>query len=170
MLGEENRGWYHLAAAMRFERTQGYRVGETEENFSRLLKYVKEMKFEGRPIAEIPMVRYGLARIAAEIQVVRLMCYWVSWLQDQGHDVTNWEAPITKVFRSEIQERLANLAIDIMGQYGQLEKWGKDQERIPIKGGAAEWYRDGRKEEIGAGTTEIQFNIASIRGLGLPRQ
>jgi len=57
-----------------------------------------------------------------------------------------------------------------MGQYGQLEKWGEDQGRIPIKGSAAEWYRDSRKEEIGAGTTEIQFNIVSIRGLELPRQ
>ncbi|MFC2001599.1 acyl-CoA dehydrogenase family protein [Chloroflexota bacterium] len=169
MLGEENRGWYHLAAAMRYERTQGYRVGETEENFNVLLKTVKEMKVEGHPVTDIPWVRQSLANIATEIQVVRLLCYWVAYLQDQGKDVTAWEAPITKVYRSEIQERLANIAVDILGQYGQLEKWGSTHERIPMRGRAVELYEDSRKEEIGAGTTEVQFNIVALRGLGLPK-
>ena len=169
MLGEENQGWYHLAAAMRFERTQGYRVGETRENFQALLEAVKQLKVEGRPITEIPWVRHSLANIATEIQVVRLMCYWVSYLQDQDKDVTDWEAPITKVYRSEIQERLGNLAADILGQYGQLE-WGVNHDRIPMRGRAAELYEDSRKEEIGAGTTEIQFNIVALRALGLPKE
>ncbi len=168
LLGEKNRGWYALAQAMRFERTMGYRVGESADDFARLLKAVKELRFDGQPVSRIPWVRYTLAQIATEIQIVRLMCYWVAYLQDKGVEVTDREAPITKVFRSEIQERLGNAAIEILGEYGGLEKWNGSRDRVPLHGAAAEWYQDSRKEEIGAGTTEVNWNIVGIRGLGLP--
>jgi alkylation response protein AidB-like acyl-CoA dehydrogenase len=169
LLGEKNKGWYAISQAMRFERTQGLRIGEMQEQLDRLVKAVKELTYDGKPVAKIPWVRYAIAQMATEIKAVIQMCYWVAYCQDHDIEVTSHGAPLTKVFRTELQDRFGHIAIEIMGEYGGLEKWNNTRDNVPTHGLAAEWYQDSRKEEIGAGPTEVQLNIVSERGFGLPR-
>ena len=169
MVGDKNQGWYVLATAMGFERTQSIGVAKLESSFAELVKCVKEIKYEGRPLSQIPAVRSALANIATEIQIAWLLSYRVAWLQGQGQSVGAKEAPMAKLSRSEVEERFANTVTDVLGQYGQLEKWGEDKKRIPLHGEAATLYRDSRTDQIAAGTSEVQLNIIAQRGLGLPR-
>ena len=75
------------------------------------------------------------------------------------------EAAMFKLFSTELHQRLANAALDMLGPEGLLSK--ADAE-APA-GGKWEWsYRATALDTIGAGTSEIQKNIIARRGLDLP--
>jgi hypothetical protein len=68
---------------------------------------------------------------------------------DAGLDST-YEASVSKLFASEMAERVASAAIQIHGGYGYLEDY--DVEKI---------YRDVRVYQIYEGTSEIQKIVIS---------
>ena len=65
----------------------------------------------------------------------------------------------------ELGQRLADLAIDIMGPYGHVEysKWS------PLGGSMIDLYQSSIGFNICAGSNEIQRNIIAWVGAGLPR-
>ena len=121
MLGELNRGWYNLAVTMGLERSQAQGVAEMERRFADLVEFVKRAQRQGKPLGSFPAVRYALARLATELQTAKLLSYKVVWMQGAGLDVGAKEAPLAKLYHSELVERFASTALDILGQYGQLE-------------------------------------------------
>jgi alkylation response protein AidB-like acyl-CoA dehydrogenase len=65
-----------------------------------------------------------------------------------------------------MMQRLAQVGMQMMGLYGQLEfntKWA------PLKGKIERLYLTSVSGTIAGGTSEIQRNIIAERGLGLPR-
>jgi alkylation response protein AidB-like acyl-CoA dehydrogenase len=85
-------------------------------------------------------------------------------MQAKGQ-IPNAEASMSKMYGSELQQRLANAGMEIMGLGGQLEsgKWA------PLAGKLEQYYLSTSALTVAAGTTEIQKNIIAGRGLGLPR-
>jgi alkylation response protein AidB-like acyl-CoA dehydrogenase len=75
------------------------------------------------------------------------------------------EASALKLFATELSIKMANTAIEVMGQYGELLKGSL----APLQGKIALGYLDSISGVIGAGTSEIQRGIIASRGLGLPR-
>ena len=171
LIGEKNRGWYHLVSggAMVLERTQPAPWNRPSFLFEEFVEYVKHAQREGQPLSNVPAVRYALADLAVEVKIAWLLNYRAAWMLERGMDVSSKEVPMAKLCLTELLERFANTAIDILGQSGQLESWGLEQRWVPLKGGIAREYRDSRELQIGGGTSEIQRNIIAIRGLGLPR-
>jgi alkylation response protein AidB-like acyl-CoA dehydrogenase len=91
--------------------------------------------------------------------------YRLAWLLEQGI-VPFSEASISKVFTSELEKRLGNLGMQVLGLYGQLQQ-GTPQ--APYDG-YLEWeYRFSPMQAVGGGANEIQRIIIAIAGLGLPR-
>lgn len=89
----------------------------------------------------------------------------VAWMLDAKRIPSN-EASISKLFGSEMRQRLANTAVSLLGVYGQLvgdDKWS------PLKGRLAQMYLSAVAGTIGAGTSEVQRNIIAMRELKLPR-
>jgi alkylation response protein AidB-like acyl-CoA dehydrogenase len=84
---------------------------------------------------------------------------------DQG-EVPNAEASLQKVLSSEIQQRIADEGIQLMGSYGQL---ALDSPHAPCDGAMVESWLLSPMMRFGGGTNEIQRNIIAQRGLGLPR-
>jgi len=72
---------------------------------------------------------------------------------------------MTKVFAGELQERLGEAALDILGAGGLL---GEDAPSAPVAE-MEQMLRHSIMGVIGGGTAEIQRNIIAIRGLDLPR-
>jgi alkylation response protein AidB-like acyl-CoA dehydrogenase len=70
-----------------------------------------------------------------------------------------------KVFASELQERLGEAALDILGAGGLLSE---ESESAPV-GTMEQVLRHSIMGMIGGGTNEIQRNVIAQRGLGLPR-
>ena len=75
------------------------------------------------------------------------------------------DASAGKIFFSELGERFAHLATDILGPYGQVKfsRWA------PMGGAWEKMYQECFVTTISMGTNEIQRNIIAWYGLGLPR-
>jgi hypothetical protein len=76
------------------------------------------------------------------------------------------ESSAVKVFGSELNIRINNTLMDIMGLYGQLRP---ADERAPANGTAVVHFLDDLLFIFGGGANEIQRDIIASVGLGLPR-
>ncbi len=159
LIGQENRGWYQIASQLDYERSGIERVMSNYPLFVDIINLAKE---EG--LGKDPLVRYKLAQLGIEFEVGRLFCYRVAWLLSQGI-VPNYEAAMAKTFCTEFEQRLANVASQIMGLYGQLMPGSK---MGLLKGRVARAYLYSPAYTMQGGTSEILRNIVGIRGLGLP--
>jgi alkylation response protein AidB-like acyl-CoA dehydrogenase len=165
LLGEKNRGWYMATTTLSYERTAIEAPARAQRILNDLVRYAKLTKKNGHTLAEDPNVRQRLAQMAIEIDVARCLSYRVATTQSRG-EIPGPEAPANKVFCSELIQRLAQVGMQMMGLYGQLEfntKWA------PLKGKIERLYLTSVSGTIAGGTSEIQRNIIAERGLGLPR-
>ncbi len=162
LVGELNRGWYHVAVALDFERSgiANYANGR------RLLEQLSTVVAENPELLRNnPSVRLRLADRAVELAVGTSIAYRIPWMQSRGK-IPNYEASMSKLFGSELTQRIAATGIEVLGQYGQL-KPGSPAARL--QGRLADAYETAVSATIAAGTSEIQRGIIAGRGLGLPR-
>ncbi|MGB2695924.1 MAG: acyl-CoA dehydrogenase family protein [Dehalococcoidia bacterium] len=165
LLGEQNRGWYVATSTLDFERSGIARVIGSYRNYESLVDYARETKREGRSLLAEPLVRHALAELKIEFEVGRLLSYRVAWMQGQSI-VPNYEASVSKMYGSELAQRLANVGMRLLGLGGQLDPaspWA------PLRGRFESLYIGAAALTIAAGTSEVQRNIVAGRGLGLPR-
>ena len=164
MVGEENRGFYHIMDALSFERLFVFATELFYPFFNSMIQYVKETQYKGEPLSKDPVIRQKLAELAIEFEVGSLIQAQASWMISKGL-VPETETSISKVFSSELGQRLLNAAMHILGPYGQLQEGSK---WAVFDGTIERNYRSAVMTTFGAGSSEILRNIIAIRGLGLP--
>ena len=165
LVGTEDRGWYTLAVALDFERSGvGYSAG-ARRTLDALTRYVKETQRGGVPLSKDPNVRRKLAQRYVETEVSRWLSYRVAWMQSQGQ-IPNAEASMSKMYGTELTQRVARTGMEILGMASQLSG---DSKWAPLYGHIQQAYLMSTSSTIAAGTSEIQRNIIAQRGLGLPR-
>jgi 3-oxocholest-4-en-26-oyl-CoA dehydrogenase alpha subunit len=162
MVGEENRGWYVATTTLDFERSSINYPAEGRRTLDELCGVLQQQPAR----AAQPGVRAGLAELAIEVEVARWLAYRVAFMQSAGR-IPNAEASIAKVFGTEMQQRLANFAINLLGMYGALRLGSP---HAPVRGYLEFKYQWQVAPTIFAGTNEIQRSIVATRGLGLPRE
>ncbi|HEY8491272.1 MAG TPA: acyl-CoA dehydrogenase family protein [Dehalococcoidia bacterium] len=167
LVGEENRGWYIGTTTLDFERSSiGSAVGH-RQTLEELARYVQEHQTDGRTtLTWNPGVKLELADRFVEATVARMMSYRVVTMQAQGL-VPNHEASMTKLFSSELSQRIARTGMKLLGLYGQLD--GARDRWTPLRARIERSYLQTVAVTIYGGTSEIQRNIIATRGLGLPR-
>ncbi len=146
LLGGEGRGYAIALANLETGRIgiAAQAVGMAAAALEHAFGYAKERRAFGRPILEHQAVGHRLAQMAAEVEAARQMVLHAAALKDAGARCLK-EASIAKLFASEMAERVASAAIQVMGGYGYLKDF--PVERI---------YRDVRVCQIYEGTSEIQ--------------
>jgi alkylation response protein AidB-like acyl-CoA dehydrogenase len=164
IVGELNRGWYVGTTTLDFERSSiGSAVG-VKLQLDGLTKYAREHANDGSSrVGQMQSLKSELADRYVEAQVSRLMSYRVVTMQAKGM-IPNHEASMTKLFASELGQRIARTGMKVLGLYGQLYGEGS-----PMKGRYEGSYMTTLASTIAGGTSEIQRNIIAQRGLGLPR-
>ena len=153
-IGEENRGWYVGTTTLDFERSSiGSAIGTRKqlESIIRQAKAGGEASFERNP-----NVKREFADRWIEAEVAKMLSYRVVSMQVRGQ-IPNHEASMTKLFSSEMQQRIANLSMHLFGMHGN------------IRNRASMGYMQAVSSTIAGGTTEVQKGIIATRGLGLPR-
>ncbi len=163
-VGEENEGWYVAATTLDFERSGIARVVAAIRTLEELTAFAKRPGPDGRRAIDNERVRHRLAEMHIEFAVGRLLAYRVASMLDAG-ERPGVEASISKLFGSEVQQRLAGL-INMVGLSGALTL---GSEWAPLGGRLPHEYLLAVQLTIAAGTSEIQRNIIATRGLGLPR-
>jgi alkylation response protein AidB-like acyl-CoA dehydrogenase len=165
-VGEENRGWYVGATLLDFERSNIGSSITLRHTVNDITQFVKEAAQTGSmPVRLTSSVRAELAERAIEAEIAKLFSYRIISIQKRGQ-VPNYEASVNKMFRSEVQQRLAQTGMKAIGLYGNAFKGSK---YAAMKGRISHMYLSSVSATIAAGTSEIQRNIIATRGLGLPR-
>jgi alkylation response protein AidB-like acyl-CoA dehydrogenase len=164
-VGEENRGWYIGTTTLDFERSSiGNAVG-IRKALEGYLLYAKAFPAHVT-FASRPSLRLEFADRWIEAATARLLSYRVVSLQARG-EIPNYESSMTKLFASELGQRIATLGMHMLGMGGQLlERKGPHQR---LFGRVGYGYLGAVSSTIAGGTSEIQRNIIATRGLGLPR-
>jgi alkylation response protein AidB-like acyl-CoA dehydrogenase len=164
LVGEENRGWYIGTTTLDFERSSiGSAVG-LRQTMDDLIAYAAEHAGDGTSrLSSTPSVRYEVADRYVEVNVARLMSYRVITMQAKGM-IPNHEASMTKLFSSELGQRISRTGMKVLGLYGQTHG-----SKAPMRGRFERMYMQTVASTIAGGTSEIQRNIMAQRGLGMPR-
>lgn len=159
LIGEKNRGFYQLLHQLDYERSGMERLMGNYALFEAIIQFSRENK-----LSQDTLIRHKLAQLQIEFEIGRLLVYRVAVVMDEGR-APNWESTMSKAYCTDFEKRLASVAMETLGPYGQLmagSKW------CPIQGLAAHSYLGSKGYSLQGGTTEILKNILATRGLGLP--
>ena len=164
VVGQENEGWRVTQLLAGFERSSLGAIMMMLRQLEELVQYCNETKVGGKLLAHDPLIRNRLAQAACEIEALRCLGYRIADAQERN-EMAGFEASGVHILASELQERLSWLGTDILGPYGQVKRsrWS------PLDGWYEKWYQQSFILFIAMGTNEIQRNIISWYGLGLPR-
>ncbi|SRR6266481_361595 len=116
--------------------------------------YARERKQFGKSIAEFQGIQFQLAQMATEIEAVRMMVYNAARMKDAGLNFVK-EAAMTKLFASQVAERVASLCVEIYGGYGFTKDY-------PVE----KYYRDAKIGKIYEGTSNMQLQTIAKLVLG----
>ena len=164
LVGEKNKGFYYLMAALDFERMVP--PGLYWRLFDEIVQYAKETVVDGKRLSQKPLIRQKLSQMTVELEVTRLLYYQLAHMLDKG-TIPNYQSSMEKMFATEVAQRVANTGMEVMGLCGQLKEGSR---WAPLAGRVEHFYRWSVVETVYAGTSEIQRNIIALRGLGLPRE
>jgi alkylation response protein AidB-like acyl-CoA dehydrogenase len=162
VLGEVNKGWHTAIATLMNERAHlgtGTYI-QFKRNLDALIARAREIKRNGKPASADPLVRQKLAQAFLELEVFRLT-NTRALSRMANSQVPGPEGSILKIYWSEMNQRLQQIAQETLGPYGQLQDF--DEGRWAYN------YLRARGNTIEAGTSEIQRNIVAERVLGLPK-
>lgn len=158
LVGEENRGWYHVAIGLDFERSS---IGATSSARRLVDDLVGELRLR-RGVAR-PELRHRLAEHHIAVQVLRTMAYNIASMQGSGLVPTR-EAQMAKLFGAELQQKIATTALQIFSMDGQAARAGS--RALPYQYTLLRAVAN----TIEGGTSEVQRSVIAARGLGLPRE
>jgi alkylation response protein AidB-like acyl-CoA dehydrogenase len=108
-------------------------------------RYAQERKQFGKTISEFQGIQFQIAQMATEIEAARLMVYNAARMKDAKVDFVK-EAAMTKLFASQVAERVTSLAIEIYGGYGYTKDY-------PVE----KYWRDAKIGKIYEGTSNMQL-------------
>jgi butyryl-CoA dehydrogenase/short/branched chain acyl-CoA dehydrogenase len=108
-------------------------------------KYAQERKQFGKPLTYFQAISFQLAQMATEITALRLMVYNVARMKDAKIPFLK-EAAMTKLYSSQVAERIASQAVEIYGGYGFTKDY-------PVE----KFFRDSKIGSIYEGTSNMQL-------------
>ncbi len=167
IIGEPGQGWQVANATLTHERGM---LGDPNAAKARLLAIAELMQREsidGQRLMDNLVFRDRLVALQARVYAMQANGLRVMTSRIRGES-TGMAGLVVKLQGCELNHELARLALDAMGEFGLL--YGQD---TPYLHDFAIWqqrYMYDLGLIIGGGTAQIQKNIISERGLGMPRE
>jgi alkylation response protein AidB-like acyl-CoA dehydrogenase len=119
-------------------------LGLAQGALDHALAYAQQRKQFGKPIAEFQGIQFELAEMAVDVEATRLMVYNAARLHDAGRPFLT-EAAMCKYFASQVAERVASRAVEVLGGVGFTKDY-------PVE----KLYRDAKIGRIYEGTSNMQ--------------
>jgi alkylation response protein AidB-like acyl-CoA dehydrogenase len=120
-------------------------LGLAEGAWSHAVKHAKERKQFGKALVEFQAMQFQLAEMATDVEAARLMVYNAARLKDAQLEFRK-EAAMCKYFASRAAERVASLAVEVLGGAGFVKE-------SPVE----KLYRDAKIGTIYEGTSFMQL-------------
>ena len=168
LIGEENQAWDYVveSGAFYWERRPGGYIGLMGGLLKELIQYVKETKLDGQPLCQNALVRHKLAELAIRIEGLRLYTYRFSWTIDNGLDFIGPGA-LMKFHTDRLLTYFVNVAMQILGPYGQLKKGAKYAQ---LGGVIENMYRLFTLRSFASTGPSAMRNVIASTMLGLPNE
>ncbi len=147
VLGEVNRGFSNAMKTLDGGRlgVAAQSIGVAQACLDESVKYAKERKQFGKPIASFQAISFMLADMATKLAAARELTYNAAILKDSNSPEAGKYCSMAKYFASETCNEIAGKAVQIHGGYGYMKEYRV--ERL---------YRDCRVFTIYEGTSQVQ--------------
>ena len=119
-------------------------VGIAQAALDCAVKYAKERRQFGQPIASFQMVQSMIADMAINVETARLLVQKCCWMRDNGIPFAK-EAAMAKCYASDVAMQVTTDAVQVMGGYGYTKDY-------PVE----KMMRDAKIMQIYEGTNQIQ--------------
>lgn len=149
VLGELNRGFYHLVENLPRER-MAIAIGAisaTERILELTIKYAKGRPAFGKSLGDLQNTQFELADLVVDARRTRVFiddCL----MRHTTDELDAIEAAMAKLAATELQVRAADRCVQLHGGYGYM-----------MESEVARMWRDGRPQTIYGGTSEIMKHI-----------
>ncbi len=151
LLGAEGQGFAIAMSAL-----EGGRLGIAAQSVGigtaavqAAVKYARERRAFGHPIADYQAIRFMLADAATELDAARLLTLRAAGLKEAGRPFRS-EGSMAKLFASEAANRACDIGVQVHGGYGYIDEFPAERH-----------YRDARVTTIYEGTSEVQRIVIS---------
>lgn len=114
------------------------------------IKYAKERKQFGKPIAKFQAISFMIADMATEIEAARQLIYSTAVRKDAQDPQSSMLCAMAKLYAAEMCNRVAYRAVQIHGGYGYIKEYKVER-----------FYRDARITSIYEGTSQVQQMVIS---------
>lgn len=166
IVGERGQGWLVANATLKHERGMLGDPNTMENRFQALVDVMESETLDGQRAIDNPILRDRLVRLQAELAAMKFNGLRLLTCASKGED-PGLARLIVKLQSCELTHQISALAIDAMGEMGILY----DDSPYLRSHGSWQWgYMFQLGLIIGGGTAQIQKNIISERGLGMPRE
>jgi len=152
VLGQPGMGFYYIMNNLQEERLIGAVTSAyaADYAFRKARQYAKEREAFGRAIGKFQVIRHKLAEMSTLTDAAILYAHHaVAEFLAKGSESVGTISK-AKVFTTEVAQKVVDMALQIHGGAGYMEEYG-----------IARAWRDMRLLTIGAGTTEIMYEIIS---------
>ncbi|MDX6661848.1 MAG: 3-oxocholest-4-en-26-oyl-CoA dehydrogenase alpha subunit [Solirubrobacteraceae bacterium] len=166
VVGGIDQGWNLITNQLNHERVTLCSSGVLERMLYGVLEWAQQTKLgDGRRVVDQEWVQMTFARVKANLEFLKLINWKVAWTATQGHlDIA--DASSIKVFGTEYYMTAIRLLGDILGESAYLPEGSPG---AVLKGQLEANYRGLVILTFGGGVNEVQRDLISIFGLGMPR-
>ena len=163
-VGEVDDGWSVMHAALVYERNSS-NWGEPAHLVASVAEWAATRDADGRRPLDDPGTQERLARWDTLVEVGRLLLYRAAWMAASGA-LPHVEGSMAQLWLPEAFVAASSDLLDLLGPEGLT----RPREGTMVLGGLVEHaYRHAMVTTIYGGSSEVQREIISQRGLGLPR-
>lgn len=151
LLGELNKGFVNAMKTLDVGRlgVASQAIGVAQGCLDEAVKFAKERKQFGRPIAKFQAISFMLADMATKLEAAKLLVYKAAWLMDNKQNAS-MAASMAKYYAAEVCNEIAAKAVQIHGGYGFVKEYKVER-----------MYRDCRVFTIYEGTSQVQQMVIS---------
>ena len=162
VVGGRGRGWFVANTTLKHERGMLGDPNATEARLKALIELMKSEVVDGQRVIDNPLFRDRLIQLQARVLSMKF-----NGLRTLTDETAGLARLVVKLQGCELNHQVAALAIDALGELGILYH---DGPHLRAKGNWQRNYMFDLGLIIGGGTAQIQKNIISERGLGMPRE
>lgn len=166
LVGRRGQGWQVANATLAHERNFLSASGQIEAGFERLRRLMERETLDGIPAIRHPIYRDRLLRLQGRVlaQKAHGMRMLSCRMRKESPGVAGL---VQKLVGCELAHQIAALGVDVLGERGMMPR-GLPEEEADGRWPFTYFFSLGLI--IGGGTAQIQKNIISERGLGMPRE
>ncbi len=164
LVGNENEGWPLITNQLNHERVALTSAAPIRSALAQVREWARETELpDGRRVIDQEWVRTHLARVHAGAEVLKLMNWKIAWTAEQQPAPA--AASATKVYGTELATEAYRLLMEVLGPAAHVRGGSPG---AALHGRIERMHRSALILTFGGGTNEVQRDIVSSVGLGLP--